>query len=74
MRHLLIALLLIACSEQVKYEQTLVEVTGIEADASQCIYQVEAVVPYQPYITDKIRDDCGKQVGNRFIVRWIAKE
>ena len=73
MKHLIIALLLFACSEQVRYEETMVEVTGIEQTNSGCIYSVTAVVPYQPYIKDKIDDKCGlHEIGDKVIVRWIA--
>lgn len=60
-----------ACSEQVEPNETRIQVTGIEETTDGCIYSVEAVIPYQPYIKDKITDVCGKySVGDQFFVRW----
>ena len=73
MKYVIIFLLLVACSEQVRYKETMVEVTGIEHTDGGCIYSVAYVVPYQPYIKEKVRDRCGLHVvGGRFMVRWIA--
>jgi len=73
MKTILLLLLLFACSEPVKYEETLIRITAIEETATGCTYSVEAVVPYQPYIKTQIEEDCGKyQVGDKITVRWIA--
>jgi hypothetical protein len=71
MKHLLIALLLIACSEQVEYKQTLVVVTGIEQTATGCVYSIEPVPPHQPYKQTKIEDKCQKYtVGQEVSLVW----
>ena len=59
MKHLIIILLLIACSEQDE-KQTKIVITGIEKVGDHCVYSVEAVSPYQPYDRQKIEDQCGK--------------
>jgi len=73
MKTIILLLLLVACSEPVKYEETLVEILAIEETATGCTYRVEAVVPYQPYVKREIEDTCGKyQVGDKITVRWIV--
>ncbi len=73
MKTIILLLLLVACSEPVKYEETLIQVIAIEETATGCTYRVEAVVPYQPYIKTQIEEECGKyQVGDKITVRWIV--
>lgn len=73
MKTILLILLLVACSEPVKYEETLIQVIAIEETATGCTYSVEAVVPYQPYVKTQIEEKCGKyQVGQRITLRWIV--
>jgi hypothetical protein len=72
MRYLFL-LLLLSCSEPVKYEETLIQVYSVGETATGCRYRVDAVVPYQPYIKREIEDTCGKyQVGQRITLRWIV--
>lgn len=73
MKFYFLLLLLIACSEPVKYEETIIRITAIKETATGCTYSVEAVVPYQPYIKTQIEEDCGKyRVGDKITVRWIV--
>jgi hypothetical protein len=73
MKTIILLLLLVACSEPVKYEETLIQVIAIEETATGCTYSVEAVVPYQPYIKTQIEEECGKyKVGDKITVRWIV--